>query len=84
MSSMQKRAEKTLEYIRNEEVSFTEAVVHVYLWTRFEWSIIQRNKHAKRAQELSERLNRRLDDVSFRISVKETIEQLPVSPQSTA
>lgn len=71
MSTMQMRYEKTKQFITDEDVTLTEAIAHVYLWTMFEWSIIQRNRLAVRTAKLAKKLNANLDVIELRKSIKD-------------
>lgn len=71
MHTMHERYEKTVSFINDPDVTVREGLVHAYLWTRFEWAIIQRNKHARRARRLAKRLNNNLEVVGFRKQMKD-------------
>jgi hypothetical protein len=60
------RFEKTLEYIHDPDVTFVEAVAHLYLWARFEWTISRRDRYQKKARKIARQLNANLDVVVFR------------------
>lgn len=76
-SPLPKRFDVTMQFVTDEDVSFVEALKHLYLWTLLEITLIQRRHHRKqieklvvRGKELTDRINVGLDVINFRKSLK--------------